>query len=152
MCKSKEDMVTREYWANCNMYTGKISDLEYVASLLLGRIAMVKMVFLPKLFFYFYFYFLNVALKVPHEILGTIQGIISKSVWGNKRPPISARILEKTIEEGRLAIPNIMSYYHASLLTVCLDWWQLPSNDINLVMKQNVLRLSLVDWLVSDKK
>lgn len=60
--------------------------------------------------------------------------------------------MEKRIEESGLAIPNIIRYYHASLLTACLDWWRLPSNGINLLMEQNVLGLSLVDWLVSDKK
>lgn len=66
----------------------------------------MKMVLLPKRLPKRLFIFLNVVLKVPLKTLEILQRIINTFVWGNKKPRIRAGILERTIQEGGLAIPK----------------------------------------------
>lgn len=52
----------------------------------LGRIAVTKMVLLPKILFLF----LNIILKVPINLLRKIQGIINNIIWKGNRPRVHA--------------------------------------------------------------
>lgn len=84
-------------------------------------------------------------LEIPNRLLSKMQGINSKLIWGNKKPRIRKSILEKGLEDGGLAVPNIMKYYHAATLAACLTWWYSPADGMNMQLEQERLKLPLAD-------
>lgn len=80
-----------------------------------GRVVAVKVVLLPKLVFVL----LNTTLDIPEALLNKMQAIVNKFIWNNKKPRMLA--VEKRLQNGGLAIPNIRKYYHAAPLVACLD-------------------------------
>lgn len=37
-------------------------------------------------------------------------------IWGERKPRIKHEILQQSIEDGGLATPNVIMYYHATIL------------------------------------
>lgn len=58
---------------------------------------------LPKLVFIF----LTVVLDITKAILNKLQAIVNKFIWNNKKPRIKLSKVEKRLQNGGLAIPNI---------------------------------------------
>lgn len=110
----------------------------------LGRVAVIKMVLLPKLILVF----LNTILKIPYSMLNSIQAIINTFIWGHKKPRICLAIVEKRLQDGGVAIPNIRKYYDAAMLTACEKWWNMANNEASLILEQENSGGSLADWLV----
>lgn len=48
-------------------------------------------------------------------------------------------MVEKRLQDGGVAVPNIKKYYSAALLTACVDWWNLADNEVNSLLEQNVV-------------
>lgn len=99
----------------------------------MGKIAVIKTVLLPKILFVF----LNANLQIPLANLNTMQAICNKFIWSYKRAHVRSHILEQRLEDGGLAMPNILKYYFAAKLMACLDWWRLPRTHNILLSDQN---------------
>lgn len=59
--------------------------------------------------------------------------------------------MERKLEDGGLAVPNIEKYYYAAMLTACLNYWHFSAGNINVQLEQGRCKLALVDWLVLDR-
>lgn len=82
---------------------------------------------LPKLIFVF----LNVILELPGKGLNKIQRIFKKFIWNNKRPQLKLRFFEKRVESADQVVPNAQKYSQAAMLSACLNWWRLPSDNMS---------------------
>lgn len=109
----------------------------------------VKMVLIPKLIFVFFF---NATLDLSDKFLNKIQGILIKFIWSNKKLRVRSKIIAKRLEKGGLAVANRGENYQAAILAACFNWWRFPSDNVSLLMEQDVFEWSLTNWLVLDKR
>ena len=68
-----------------------------------GRVATVRMTYLPKL-----------PVQVPSHILRIHQRKIMQFIWGTKRPRIKRQVLFARRINGGLSVPNLQAYYTAA--------------------------------------
>uniref|UniRef100_A0A8C5QWS4 Reverse transcriptase domain-containing protein n=1 Tax=Leptobrachium leishanense TaxID=445787 RepID=A0A8C5QWS4_9ANUR len=78
-----------------------------------GRIAALKMSLLPKLLYLFR----ALPMALPRSYLPNLQSVLSRFVWRGKRPRVRAALLNQSIENGGMGVPNVLMYYKASMLT-----------------------------------
>lgn len=48
--------------------------------------------------------------------------VISRFVWGGKRPRIRLETLQLPKEEGGMGLPNLKAYFHAAHLRYIVGW------------------------------
>lgn len=83
-----------------------------------GRVALVKMVVLPRLLYYFTI--LSIIISPP--FFRKWEGIIRDCVWGMSRHRVSLGKLYLSTDQGRIAVPNFEHYYLASQLQWIARW------------------------------
>ncbi len=101
-------------------------DLERWDALLLslqGRIAIIKMNFLPRLLFLFSM----IPLSPYKTFFKEINSIITKFIWNNKRPRIKLKTLQRSPAKGGLAFPNMQLYFWACRLRSIKTWLEVNS-------------------------
>lgn len=77
-----------------------------------GRIATVRMTYLPKLLYYFWV----LPVQVPSHILCIHQRKIMQFIWGSTRPRIKRQVLYPHRINGGLSVPNLHTYYTAAAI------------------------------------
>lgn len=100
---------------------------------LMGKIAAIKTILLPKIFFVFS----NALMEIPTKILNKIQGMSNRFIWGYKHARIHFSVLEQKLEHGGLALPNIRKYCCAAMMVASVGWWR-PHRDSELYFWSNV--------------
>lgn len=90
----------------------------------LGRIAIIKMMVLPKLMFLFQ------ALPIINKItiLDKWQKILVNFVWAGKKACIKMKALCDSMEKGRLQLPNLRLYFEAVALSWLQEWIKIENN------------------------
>lgn len=83
---------------------------------LMGRIAAIKILVLPKLMFLFQ----AIPVISNFKIFEKWQGILQKFVWAGKRPHIKMKSMCDLKENGGLQMPNLRIYFKAA----CFSWFQ----------------------------
>ena len=86
---------------------------------LLGRIAAIKMVILPKLLYLFQ----TLPIPVPYAHLRALQADLLRYVWNYKRHRIPRSVMTAARTEGGLAFPDLVKYYQASQLRAVASWF-----------------------------
>lgn len=86
---------------------------------LLGRIASVKMVILPKLLYLFQ----TLPIPVPSAELQKIQADMIRYIWNYKRHRIPRSVLLASRTDGGLSFPDITKYYQAAQLRALASWF-----------------------------
>ncbi|XP_059822620.1 Bardet-Biedl syndrome 5 protein homolog isoform X1 [Hypanus sabinus] len=84
---------------------------------LIGRINAIKMVILPK-----FLYIFSSGTNFYSEIFFNVDSKISSYIWQNKNPRLAKIHLQKTKNEGGLALPNFRFYYWAVNIRYLLCW------------------------------
>lgn len=79
----------------------------------MGRITAIKINVVPRLLFFF----THMLVKIPYKMLTMIQTLFNKFIWGFRKSRLRNEILQCRVEDGGLAIPNVITYYHAALLS-----------------------------------
>lgn len=79
-----------------------------------GRIAAVKMTWLPKLLYYFRV----LSIPVPSHILRSCQRRRNAFVWADSRPRIAACVLYSPRLAGGQGLPNVQRYFQAAQLAL----------------------------------
>lgn len=82
-----------------------------------GRVSLVKMVFLPK----FLYFFRNTPAYLPKTFFRRLQGVWVFFIWAGRPPRVAKHILYLPLSSGGLALPNSLIYYWAAVL-VTMRW------------------------------
>ena len=85
---------------------------------LLGRIECIRMNILPRLLFLFQ----NLPVAIPQSIFKSLEKLLSKFIWQNKRPRVRLKILMSSKENGGLNLPNFKLYYWAAQIKAVVAW------------------------------
>lgn len=72
-----------------------------------GRVNLLKMIFLPK----FLYFFRNTPIHLPRTFFKRLEGILIAFVWAGRPPRVARRILYLPLSGGGLALPNVQIYY-----------------------------------------
>uniref|UniRef100_A0A672GJR5 Reverse transcriptase domain-containing protein n=1 Tax=Salarias fasciatus TaxID=181472 RepID=A0A672GJR5_SALFA len=91
---------------------------------LVGRVNVIKMSVLPK----YLYLFQSLPVYVPNVYFKKLDSIISSFLWNCKKPRIRKEHLQKSKQDGGLALPNFRHYYWASNLC-CLSFWMRYQRD-----------------------
>lgn len=83
-----------------------------------GRVNLLKMVYLPK----FLYFFRNTPSHIPKSFFRRLEGLLVSFVWAGKPPRVARKILYLPLSRGGLALPNFQIYYWAAVL-VTVHWW-----------------------------
>lgn len=89
---------------------------------IMGRIAISKMVMLPRLY-----YFINLLVLLPQSIFKTLNTLLVTLIWGTGRRHISLQKLQLTSQEGGLGAPDFKAYYYSGQLQ-WLSYWTAGRN------------------------
>ena len=96
---------------------------------LLGKIATIKMMVLPKVNYLFS--------MIPHQPSNqwfkTLNSCISTFLWSDKPPRISLKTLQKTKGAGGLELPNFNHYYISNRIKFILKWFNPSPHDLSWV-------------------
>lgn len=85
---------------------------------LVGRVNVVKMSVLPK----YLYLFRSLPVFIPKAFFKKLDSIISSFLWNGKKPRLRKEHLQKSKQEGGLALPNFQYYYWASNLCSMSFW------------------------------
>uniref|UniRef100_A0A669EVM6 Reverse transcriptase domain-containing protein n=1 Tax=Oreochromis niloticus TaxID=8128 RepID=A0A669EVM6_ORENI len=85
---------------------------------LMGRVAAIKMMVLPKI----NYLFSMIPTKPPQDWFRSLDSYMSKFLWKNKPPRISLKTLQKTKDKGGLELPNFQHYFLANRLQFISGW------------------------------
>lgn len=91
------------------------SNLEFWGTLPLsvaGRVALLKMVTLPRLLYYFR----TLPVWIPASIFKQLQSMITGFLWAAGRRRVALKILIRPKSEGGLAVPDLETFYLAAQL------------------------------------
>lgn len=72
-----------------------------------------------------------ITIDIPEATLNKMQAIVNKFIWNKKKLRLRLTTLEKTLQNGGLAIPNNKKYPLAASLVACLDWWRMSADAIH---------------------
>lgn len=100
---------------------------------LIGRIETVRMNILPRLLFLFQ----SLPIRVHNYVFKTLDKIISKFFWQNKKPRIKYTVLLSSKEKGGLNLPNLKKYYWAAQLRAITRWMIKDAESIWVGIEQN---------------
>ena len=92
---------------------------------LLGRVAVIKMVILPKLLYLFQ----TLPIPIPYAHLRKLQSDMLKFVWNYKKHRIPRSVMTASRGDGGLAFPNLVKYYQATQLRAVVSWF--PQRSFN---------------------
>lgn len=95
-----------------------ISRWEILPLTLLGRIESIRMNVLPR----FLFLFQSLPIQVPNKTFKTIDKLIIRHIWQNKRHRIRLKTLLLPKQNGGLALPHFRKYYWAAQLRILVHW------------------------------
>ena len=77
-----------------------------------GRIALLKMVALPQLLYFFG----TLPLWIPRAIFRELDSIYTAFIWGSGRRRVALRTLQRPTADGGIAVPDFEAYYLAAQL------------------------------------
>lgn len=86
-----------------------------------GKVNIIKMNCVPK----FHYLLQALPLNVPGGYFKQFDRLCRKFLWGEQRPKISLRTLQRPVDAGGLGLPNLLLYYYAFGLRH-LAHWTLP--------------------------
>ena len=86
---------------------------------LLGRIASVKMVILPKLLYLFQ----TLPIPIPYSHLRRLQADLLRYVWNYGRHRVSRSVMTAARADGDLSFPDLVRYYQAAQLRAIVSWF-----------------------------
>ncbi|CAI5778733.1 Hypothetical predicted protein [Podarcis lilfordi] len=93
---------------------------------LLGRIGVIKMNILPKVFFLFQ----SVLVISSAACFKKWQKDITKFIWKGKKPRIKHKLLMDIKDSGGFSLPDFKLYYEAACIAWIWDWIKLENTDI----------------------
>uniref|UniRef100_A0A3B3BI18 Uncharacterized protein n=1 Tax=Oryzias melastigma TaxID=30732 RepID=A0A3B3BI18_ORYME len=70
----------------------------------------------------FLYLFMSLPIVVPNSYFVTWDKLISRFIWGGKKPRIKYKTLQLDKEHGGLALPNLKQYYYAAQLKYIACW------------------------------
>lgn len=92
----------------------------------MGRTALVKINILHIVLFLFQ----NLPILISMSLTNDLDKALRKFIWQNKKARIKAKYLQDKKENGGFALPNLILYYQASVLTWIKEWCLLPNFNI----------------------
>ncbi|KAJ1164604.1 hypothetical protein NDU88_005039 [Pleurodeles waltl] len=121
---------------NFTRLTRKIrSDLLHWRTLplnLLGRIALYKMMILPRLLYLLQ----NFPHPIPRKWFGEMDSLVRQFIWSGARPRLALKTCQRDVYDGGLGMSNIHSYHLATQVLVINDWmgggWTDPAYRLEL--------------------
>ncbi len=116
-----------------NEITKDMTRWEILPLTLSGRIETVRMNVMPRLLFLFQ----SLPSIVSDSILKSIDKIISKFIWQNKKARIKYKTLLCPKEKGGLNLPNIKYYYYSAQLKPLIMWIMEETDTIWVGMEQS---------------
>lgn len=131
-------------WAEVKKDLGKWGKFQLS---LLGKISAIQMNILPRMLFLFQ----TVPILHSFKPLENWQKEILKFVWDKKKARIKAKILYDEKKRGGLGLPNLKSYYMATVM-VWLKEWLLLDDDKLLALEGFNMRFGFHGYLFYDKK
>lgn len=103
--------------------TAKLAKFEISWS---GRLAAFKMLILPKILYTFR----TLPIPLSNSYLNSLQTIISRYIWQNKKPRSSHSKIIKHRLVGGMGYPDIRDYYLATILSQLQEWTQTHQNTL----------------------
>lgn len=99
---------------------------------LIGGIACIKMKILPRL----NYLFSNIPVIPPDKWFWTLDSLIIKFYWNNKKPKIKHETLQKSKPHGGLNTPNFQTYFIANQLQYLTKWIKPSPNHLWIKLEQ----------------
>ena len=84
----------------------------------MGRIALIKMVLLPRLLYYFS----NIPINIPRQFFRKLETTVRELIWHGSRCRVALSKLYAPLSKAGLAVPNIEHYYLAAQLQWITKW------------------------------
>lgn len=101
---------------------GKIKTWRTLPLSMAGRIALAKMIVLPKLLYLF----VNLPIPLPKCFLARLRSLMIELVWAGHQPRIKGEILTLPLEQGGMAAPDLSLYAFCSQAHF-LHYWVHPT-------------------------
>ena len=110
-----------------------------------SRLEAVKMNVLARLLYLFQ----ALPVEVPQAQFDAWDRLISRFIWGGKRPRIKFRTLQLPKENGGWGLPNLKNYYYASQLRYigcwCDGWYEARWKDMEIKLDNQPIQNMLGD-------
>lgn len=106
---------------------------------LVGRIESIKMNILPRILFLFQ----TIPVFLPKSFFKSFDSIISSYIWAGKPPRVHKSTLQRTKQDGGLALPNFLFYYWAANIQKIYAWCNSPNIDWCIIEANSCLSSSL---------
>lgn len=104
----------------------------------MGRINLLKMLYLPK----FLYVFRNSPTWIPNSFFAEVDRCVGSSIWEGGTPRLARSTLTLPVRCGGLALPNYRTYYWTAVL-VTVRWWYVLSKSNAAVCLEAVVLGSL---------
>ena len=111
----------------------------------LGRLAAIKMVYLPKILYLM----LVLPLQPPPSALAKLQKLLESFVWGKRRPCMARPFVYLSLRDVGLGVSNLRNYYLAAQLRFLVEWHRPMSEKHWCFIDQSIARVHIwkVTWL-----
>lgn len=83
----------------------------------------------------------------PLKWLLKIHQILNHFIWDGRKARIKSSLMQASIENVGLSVPNLVLYYSSSRLAPVMLWWNQESKD-TWILEQQGIPLPLSDWMV----
>ena len=89
-----------------------------------ARVSIIKMDILPRI----NFFSSMLPLPPPIDYWKKVHSLVSRFIWGGKRPRVKLTTLQRDKTEGGLSVPNFKYYFWSFVLRPLTDWLN-PNSD-----------------------
>lgn len=85
--------------------------------------------------------------SVHQILLQEIQIVINKFVCSANRTRIQISVLQNSVEDGTLALPNVRLYCHAAMISAVGQWWNYQDERTG-ASEQLTILIPLSEWML----
>ena len=117
--RDKEQILQLNYGPAIAKLTTQIERWIRLPISMAGRIAIIKMVVLPR----FLYLFSNIPIPLTNAFFSTLRGLLTRLIWAGKRPRVNWRTMVLPYERGIYAVPHFHLYYLVAQCHYAYHWY-----------------------------
>ncbi|KAM8977104.1 adhesion G-protein coupled receptor G2 [Pelodytes ibericus] len=114
-----------------------------------GKASVIKMNILPRLLYIIQ----TLPILVPRTFFINVKRMITKFIWNSKGPRLGYQYLVRNKDRGGLGLPDVESYYKATLLSRIVEW-SIPAKKLWVSLEQRSLNvpIPIAAWVPDNQK
>ena len=117
--RDKEQILQLNYGPAIAKLTTQIERWIRLPLSIAGRIAIIKMVILPR----FLYLFTNIPIPLTNAFFSTMRGLLTRLIWAGRRPRVNWQTLVLPYERGGYAVPHFHLYYLVAQCHYAHHWY-----------------------------